>query len=110
MNWQAFAEVGVLVALLVALAPPLGRHLARVYAGEPGRVGRWLMPLERSVLRLAGVDASRSMGWREYALAMLALQAVGIVVLLALQLAQAWLPLNARGLPAVSWHVAFNTR
>lgn len=109
MNWQAFAEVGALVALLVAFAPPLGRQLARVYAGELGRFGRWLVPLERSLLRLAGVDANRSMGWREYALAMLALQAVGVVLLFALQLAQAWLPLNARDLPPVSWHVAFNT-
>ncbi|NUP94967.1 MAG: potassium-transporting ATPase subunit KdpA [Planctomycetaceae bacterium] len=109
MSWQSLTEVALLVVLLLLLAPPLGRHLARVYAGEPGRIGRWLVPVERALLRGAGVDATRSMGWREYALAMLALQAVGIVALLALQLAQAWLPLNARGLPAVPWHVALNT-
>ena len=43
--------------------------MARVYEGEARVAQRILGPVERLIYRLLGIDPSREMGWREYALA-----------------------------------------
>jgi len=66
-------------------------------------------PIERIVYRAAGVDASRDMGWIEYALAMLWFNLLGALVVYALQRLQQFLPLNPQQIAAVSPDSSFNT-
>ncbi len=102
----------LLAAYLVALgllAWPLGRWLAAV---AEGRLPRWMAPLvaaEQGLYRLAGVDTSAGMGWRHYATALIAFNALGVVVVYALQRLQGVLPFNPAGLAGVSPDSAFNT-
>ena len=93
------------LVVLIALAMPLGAYMARVYEG----VTSWLGPLERLIYRLAGVRATEEMGWKPYALAMLALNLLGLLVVYALQRLQGGLLLNPQGLGAVSADSSFNT-
>ncbi len=109
MTSQAWVQLLVFLALLFVLAWPLGRWLAAV---TEGRLPRWLAPIariENGLYRLAGVDASADMGWKTYALALLAFNALGVIVVYAMQCLQHVLPFNPQGLPAVSADSAFNT-
>ncbi|MGH8617717.1 MAG: potassium-transporting ATPase subunit KdpA [Burkholderiales bacterium] len=109
MGAQGWMQIVVYLAVLLALAKPLGAYMARVYAGRAVLAGRVLGPLERAIYRLCGVKADAGMRWTEYALAMLAFNLLGALVVFALQRLQADLPLNPLALGAVSPDSAFNT-
>ena len=64
---------------------------------------------EAPLYRLAGVSPDQSMGWARYALALLAFNALGFLVLYLLQRWQAVLPLNPAGMAAVTMDSSFNT-
>jgi K+-transporting ATPase ATPase A chain len=72
----------------------------------PRRAGA---PLERWIYRLCGVDADAEMGWKQYAIALLIFNALGGLVVYALQRAQLWLPLNPQKFPNLAPDSAFNT-
>ena len=64
---------------------------------------------ERGLYRLAGVEPDAGMGWRQYAIALLAFNFLGVLAVYALQRLQGVLPLNPPGMAAVSADSAFNT-
>ncbi|RPI20242.1 MAG: potassium-transporting ATPase subunit KdpA, partial [Actinobacteria bacterium] len=96
------------LAVVTAVAVPLGRHLAAVYGGTNRRSERVLGWLERGIYRLLRVDPTSEHTWRAYAGGLLAFNAAGFVVLYLLLRAQGSLPLNPEGLPGVPPWVAFN--
>jgi len=106
MDARAWGLLALFLLLLGLVAWPLGRGLAALIAG---RLPRWMQRVEAPLYRLAGVQPGTSMGWRDYALALLAFNVLGAVVLYALQRAQGVLPLNPAGMGAVSPDSAFNT-
>ena len=65
--------------------------------------------LERLIYRAGGVRAGDEMGWKAYALAMLAFNIVGLFAVYLLQRLQGVLPLNPQGMAAVSPDSSFNT-
>jgi potassium-transporting ATPase potassium-binding subunit len=112
MSWQGLVQLGVLLVALAATVGPLGRYLAAVYgAREDGSApgDRVFRPIERIVLRLFGVDERREQRWNAYALSLLAFTLGSLLVLYALQRAQAVLPFNPTDRPSVSPWGAFNT-
>ena len=64
---------------------------------------------EGALLRACGAAPDRDMGWGAYALAVLAFNTVGFVLLYVLLRAQGVLPLNPDGIGAMSPDLAFNT-
>jgi len=97
------------VVVLLALAKPLGAYMARVYEGRPFSLDRALGWLERLIYRICGIRANEEMGWKTYALAMLAFNLLGMLAVYGLQRVQGVLPLNPQGLGAVSPDSSFNT-
>ena len=109
MNSQAWIQLIVFLLVLAVLAWPLGRWLAAV---ADGRLPRWLAPIrsiENGLYKLAGVDAGASMGWKQYALGLLAFNVLGVIAVYALQRLQGVLPLNPQGMAGVSPDSSFNT-
>jgi len=104
--------VGLLVVYLVvllAISPFLGRYIRIAMENGQSRLTAWGRPLERGIYRLAGIDPQAEMGWKRYALAVLAFNVLGVVVVYALQRVQGMLPLNPAGLGAVSPDSSLNT-
>lgn len=104
--------VGLLVvylAVLLAIAPFLGRYIRIAMENGQSRLTAWGRPLERGIYRLAGIDPQAEMGWKRYALAVLAFNILGIVAVYALQRLQGLLPLNPAGMGAVSPDSSLNT-
>src|SRR5882672_5748897 len=95
--------------LLLALTPPLGRFMARVYAGEKHLLTPVFGPVERLIYRACGIDAGSEQSWGRYTSGMLAFNAFGLVLLYGILRLQHLMPLNPAGLPAMSPHLAFNT-
>lgn len=110
MTSQSLTLLAVFLAVLLALAWPLGAFLARVGAGDgPIRGLSWLHRLEQLLYRAAGLPADRATGWKSYAVALVVFNALGAVFVYAVQRLQAWLPLNPQQLPNVGPDSSFNT-
>ncbi len=97
------------LAVLLLLAPPLGRYMAAVFEGKRNILSRVAGPLERFIYRFCHIDESEEMSWKGYAWAFLLFNGAGFVAIFLLQLAQGVLPLNPQHLPAVRWDTALNT-
>jgi potassium-transporting ATPase potassium-binding subunit len=109
MTLVGWAQIALVLALVVACAIPLSKLIAGVYAGERNFLSPVLGPVERGFYRLAGVDPAREQDWFAYTLAMLAFSIAGFLVLYGVQRLQGVLPLNPRGFDAVAPDLAFNT-
>jgi potassium-transporting ATPase potassium-binding subunit len=109
VNARDFAQLALFIAGLVAITPPLGRFMVRVFAGERHFLSRVFAPIERAIYKLSGVNPAREMSWKAYAIAMLVFNIAGGVLLLVMELTQQWLPFNPQHLPNVPFALGFNT-
>jgi K+-transporting ATPase ATPase A chain len=109
MNTFSWLQLLFYIAVLLALAKPLGAFMARVYQGEHTFLDRVLGPVERLIYRAAGVRAEDDMDWKTYAVAMMLFNVAGLLVVYALQRLQGVLPLNPQGLGAVTPDSSWNT-
>ncbi len=111
MSWQALVQALLLVVLLAATVPFLGRYMADVYGARgagavPG--DRFFGPIERAIYRLLGVDAKRDQRWSVYAVSLIAFSLVSVLVLYAIHRLQGVLPFNPTDRPGVSAMGSFN--
>jgi K+-transporting ATPase ATPase A chain len=109
MTWTGWSEIALILALIAATAMPLGLYMAKVLAGERTFLSVALGPVERGFYALAGVDAKRGMGWKDYAFALLLLNALHFLLLYAILRLQFYLPFNPQGMAGMSPRLAFNT-
>lgn len=104
-----FLQILVFLILLTLLVRPMGRYMARVYQGERTLLSFIFAPVENLFYRTAGIDRNGEMDWKQYALAMLLFNGLGLVLLFAILLLQGWLPLNPEKFPGFSWDLGLNT-
>jgi len=102
-------QVGIFAALVTAVSVPLGRYMARVFAGERTFLDPVLRPIERAIYRICGVHPDTEQTWVEYAVAMLLFSMMGMLVLYAMERLQYFLPLNPQSFAGVAPDLAFNT-
>lgn len=106
---HALVLIALYAASLLLAVKPLGAYMARVYQGERTLLTPVIRPVEHAAYRLGGIDPEKEMGWRIYALTLLAFNAMGLLVVYLLQRLQGWLPFNPMALDAVPADLAFNT-
>ena len=102
---QAFLLIASFLLVLFLLARPLGSWLARMINGGALPV---IGGVENGIWRVLGINP-QEMNWRQYLIAIVLLNIVGLVVLFAMLMLQGILPLNPQQLPGLSWHLALNT-
>lgn len=105
MAAQGFLLIASFLVILFVLAKPLGAGLALLIGNNslPGTAG-----IERLIWRGLGIS-SHEMNWKQYLLAILGLNVLGLVILFLMLMGQHLLPLNPQQLPGLSWHLALNT-
>ncbi|HUJ09809.1 MAG TPA: potassium-transporting ATPase subunit KdpA [Verrucomicrobiae bacterium] len=91
----------------IALTPPLGKFMWRVFTGERTFLHPMLLPVEKSIYRLCRVDPGEEMSWVRYLMAMVIFTCVGFAVLMLMFMTQQWLPFNPQKLANCSWHLSF---
>jgi len=109
MTANAWLQIGLYLAVLLLTVKPLGAYMAAVFSDVPNRVTRLGAPVERILYRFCGVRVDEDMSWKRYAVAMLAFNVFGLLVVYLLQRVQQWLPLNPQHFDAVSADSAMNT-
>ena len=103
MTLMAYA---VYFAVLVGAAWGLAEWMMRVFSGS---LPAGLLRVETLLLRATGASPDRGMTWGAYALAVLAFNLAGFVILYAILRMQGALPLNPDGIGAMAPDLAFNT-
>ena len=109
MTTQSLMLLIVYLAVLLALAYPMGKFLAKVGDGSPIRGWGWMARIEHFLYRIAGIDPAAGMSWKTYSIALLVFNALGALFVFAIQRLQLWLPLNPQAFANISPDSAFNT-
>lgn len=103
--------VGILVTFLLAIgiSIPLGKYIAKVYAGQPTFLDGVLSPIEKLLYRSSRVNPAEGMNWQQHLVALLTINAVWFALGFVLLLTQGALPLNPDNNPSMTPDLAFNT-
>ena len=107
MNTEIWGVI-VQILLMVALAFPLGRHIAKVYKGEKTWLD-FMKPVERLIYKWSGIDPDDEMDWKRFLRALLVVNLFWFLWGMLLLVAQGALPLNPDGNIGQTCHQAFNT-
>jgi potassium-transporting ATPase potassium-binding subunit len=109
MTPNGILQIGLYFIALIAAAIPLGRYMAKVYAGEPVFLRRFAGPVESLIYRCCMVNREEEMPWKTYAGGLMIFNLTGCLTVYLLQRLQGFLPFNPHGLSAVPPDLAFNT-
>jgi potassium-transporting ATPase potassium-binding subunit len=106
---QGWLQIGFYLAVLTALAPPLGAYMARVYQGERVFISPVVAPIERLIYRAIGGATRLEQDWKSYGRTVLVFSAVFWAALYLVLRTQGIQPLNPEGFGSAPWDVTFNT-
>jgi potassium-transporting ATPase potassium-binding subunit len=106
---QGFFQIALTLAILAAIAPPLGHYMAQVFTGQKTWLDPVIYPLERSLLAGSGVTSRKSMTGGQYIRAVLVSNVVMGVFVFGIFMLQGALPLNPTALSAPTWDLALHT-
>jgi len=95
-------------AITMLIAIPLGRYLAKMYAGEKIWTD-FLKPLENGIFKLSGINPNEPMNWKQFLKAMVTINILWLVYGFFVLIYQDKLPLNPDGNVGQSADTAFNT-
>jgi K+-transporting ATPase ATPase A chain len=95
--------------LMVLLAIPLGRYMAKVFEGQRTWLDPVLNPLDKLFFKLSGVKPEKEMNWKQHMLSLLTINLVWFLFSMFVLMNMSWLPLNPDGNPSMSADLAFNT-
>jgi K+-transporting ATPase ATPase A chain len=109
MTANGWFQIALFFVLIVLMARPLGIYMANVFERRKTFLDPVLVPIERLLYRMTGVEAEKEMRWTEYGIAMLLFSFVSMLVLYLIERVQAWLPWNPQHLPNVPALLALNT-
>ena len=109
MTLNGWLQIAIYCALIIVFVKPFGAFMAKVFEGERTWLSPVLVPVERGIYRLCGVDEKAEQHWVTYTVAMLFFSVASFLALYALQRFQATLPFNPAGQSAVAASSAFNT-
>ena len=101
--------VGVTILFTVATSVLVGRYMFLVFTGGRTFLDPILVPVERLVLRLTGVDPSQQQDWRSYSTSLLVPNLVMWLATFAIVSLQNVLPVNPDGIANMEPTLAFNT-
>ncbi|EDM34187.1 potassium-transporting ATPase, subunit A [Pedobacter sp. BAL39] len=107
MNTELLGIVATYLLTLV-IAIPLGKYLAKVFAGEKVWTD-FLKPLESGIFKLSGINPKEEMNWKQHMKALLTINLVWLVYGFFVLIYQDKLPLNPDGNPGMTPDLSFNT-
>src|SRR6187401_1406037 len=109
MTLNGWIQILLYCAIIIALVPPLGWYMTRVFNGERTFLSPVLRPVEAGLYWLGGVDEKREQSWLNYTVGMLLFHVGGFLILYTLMRMQGLLPYNPAGMGSVPEALSFNT-
>ncbi|RQO29870.1 potassium-transporting ATPase subunit KdpA [Taibaiella sp. KBW10] len=108
MNTEILGIILMFTATLVA-AIPIGKYIAKVYAGQKTFLDPVFNPLEKVFFKISRIDPAKGMNWKEHMVALLTINVVWFLLGMLILMCQQWLPMNPDHNPNMSPDLAFNT-
>ena len=108
MSTELFAVVFTIL-FTIATSLVLGRYMFKVFSGKPTLLDPVLLPIEKLVLRLTGVNAAAQQDWKQYSISLLVSNVFMWLATFAIVSLQNLLPLNPDGITAMEPTLSFNT-
>ena len=103
-------QLAMFVGILLLLTRPMGVYLMQVLDAKGKTfLDPVLLPVERRLYKLFGVNPDKEQDWKEYAVSLLIFSLIGLLLTYAILRLQHHLPLNPRKFGPLSEHLAFNT-
>ena len=106
---NSVAQVGIFLAIVLFITKPFGLYIYHVFKGDRTWFSPALVPVERVLYRISGVNENEEHGWVRYTIDMLVFSVAGMLLLYLIERTQHWLPLNPAGQSNVEPALAFNT-
>jgi K+-transporting ATPase ATPase A chain len=106
---QGFVQIAIFCALIVAVVPLLGGHMARVFRGERTFIDPVAAPLENLTYRLLRLDPERGQDWKAYARSVILFSLAGWLLLFLILRTQTLHPFNPENFHSGTWDLSFNT-
>lgn len=103
-----FLQIALVLVLVIVLAIPMGKYLARVFSLEETRLDRVFGGPEKIIYKISGITQS-SMNWKEYAKALLISNLVMFGIGYLIVRLQGILPANPSEIAGMAPLLAFNT-
>ncbi len=107
MNTE-FLGIVASFAITLLIAIPLGKHLAKMFAGEKVWTD-FMKPLENGLFKISGINPNEPMNWKQFLKAMMIINMVWLAYGFFVLIYQDKLPLNPDGNPGMTPDLAFNT-
>lgn len=103
--------IAVVFTILFTIASSLvlGRYMFKVFTGGRTLLDPILVPIEKLVLRLTGVDAGEQQDWKQYSVSLLVSNAFMWLATWTIVTLQQYLTLNPDGIGNMEPTLAFNT-
>lgn len=102
--------LGILASFVITLviAIPLGKYLAKMYAGEKVWTD-FFKPVEKGIYKLSGINPNEPMNWKQFLKAMMTINILWLVYGFFVLIYQDKLPLNPDGNAGQTPDLAFNS-
>jgi K+-transporting ATPase ATPase A chain len=107
MNTELLGMITTYLLTLV-IAIPLGKYLAKVFAGEKVWTD-FLKPIESGIYKFSGINPKEEMNWKQHLKALLTINLLWLVYGFFVLIYQDNLPMNPDGNPGMSPDLSFNT-
>jgi K+-transporting ATPase ATPase A chain len=112
MDIQGWGLIALFIAILVALAKPMGMWLFALYEGRRTPLHTVLGPVEKGFYKLGGIDPDAEQSWRRYAVHMIAFNLALLLLTYFVLRFQDLLPMNPRGYAGIApdgaWNIAIS--
>jgi K+-transporting ATPase ATPase A chain len=106
---EGFLQLVIALLILLAVAPFLGKYMARVFMGQRTLLDPVARPLERLLFASGGFSSQSAMTGGQYIRAILVSNLVMGILVFAIFMLQGVLPLNPTNLDAPDWDLALHT-
>lgn len=108
MNTEILAIIAMF-GITLLLAIPLGKYIAKVYAGDRTWLDPVFNPIEKLFYKVSGIDPKNEMTWKQHLVALLTINLLWFLISMVILMNMSWLPLNPDNNPSQSADLAFNT-
>jgi K+-transporting ATPase ATPase A chain len=104
-----YIAIAVTILFTIATSLLVGRYMYKVFTGVRTLLDQVLVPIERLILRVTGVDSTVQQDWKRYSISLLVSNVFMWLATFAIVSMQRALPLNPDGIANMEPTLAFNT-
>ncbi len=108
MNTEILGIISM-YGIVLGLALLLGRYIGKIFNYESTFLDAIFNPIDNLFFKIARIDATREMTWKENLVALLTINFVWFLIAFFVLTNMSWLPLNPDANPSMSADLAFNT-